>query len=330
MKTIALYVLGIPFVLLGSRFAGLDKALFRESAPPPATLVDDQFSDTQVDQFAPADVTFPEFEPTSTPISQANEPLTAVVVPEKSACVKAMAKGILREILVRPNDVVNAGTRLAVLDTREIEADVRKQHQQTLLFESKVRQARGEQAKFMVKLEKRAPLVEKRVITVEEYRELQLDLQAATERIKQFVAEVSTSREEETKLQGMLDDFVVTAPFSGRVKRVVQQAGQFLQQGDVILEMESTSKQVWALVPTSLSARIQEFTFHVEDPNGERVQLTVAEIQGTSTTIGFQDVLFDLEEAQQVISNQSLAVYATCDNERATLEQEVSSSLAAR
>lgn len=329
MKTVVMYVLGIPCILVGSRFTGLDRVLVRESAQPHSTVFNDLVSDVPADQIASAIVTFPESEAMAASVTAADEQLMAIVVPEKSASVEATARGIVRTILVRPNDVVEAGQRLAVLDTRTIEADIRKQHQQTVLFESKTREARGEHARLQEKLEKRAPLVARRIITVEEYDDLQMELNATAERINQYEAQVRTSQEEENKLERTLDDYVVTAPFSGKVTRVIEHAGQFLEHGDVILEMESTGKQVRALVPTLLSAKIHGLTFHVVDAHGRRVDMAIAEIEETGTATGYQDVLFDLQRAEPFISNQSLAVFVDEVSEPAMPEMDLSSGLAA-
>lgn len=331
MKTIAMYVLGIPCILVGGRFAGLDKALLHESADPPATVV----NMPGVERSSTRGVSASELE-ASSPEAIADhaipsvEQLMAVVVPERSASVEATATGVVQKVLVESDDVVEEGAPLAVLNTQEIDAEIRKQHQQTLAFQSKVREAQAQHAKIEAKLQRRAPLIAKRAVSPEEYRDLQADLQMAAEQIAQFEAETAASQEEENRLQGLLDRHVIAAPFSGRIKRVVQHAGQYLQPGDVILEMESNRKQVRALVPSELSAKIQGLAFHVEDADGGHVGISVAEISAASAATGFQDVLFDIVDAEQFISNQSLAVYVSGANGREISEQDLAASLAAR
>jgi biotin carboxyl carrier protein len=144
---------------------------------------------------------------------------------------------------------------------------------------------------------------------MDKYNEVKRDVNEAAELVVQCQAELATYQEEVNRLEGERANYVVTAPFSGKVTRICQYAGQYVQPGEVILEMESTEKQVRASVPQELASKIHGLTFHVEVQNGERVELAVAEVSLQGTTSGFQSVVFDLKDAAQLISNQSLAVY---------------------
>jgi multidrug efflux pump subunit AcrA (membrane-fusion protein) len=310
IKTFALYFLGIPCVLVGGRFAGLDRVLIHETANPPASIVNEltatttaAVSQVQSHLLLPA----PDLL-TSTGVLFA-EALVAVVVPKHRQSGEAKIAGTLKQVLVSVNDVVAEGAPIAVLNAESMEAEIRKQEQQIRLCESKARDAQDQHAHLQEKLARHRPAAASRAISMDMYNEVKREVNAAAERIEQCEAELAAFQEEMKRLEGRLKDFVVTAPFSGKVTRIYQYAGQYVQPGEVILDMESTEMQVRALVPAEMSSKLQSFTFQCDAESGKRVELAVAEISAQGTISGYQNVVFDLKDSAQWISNQPLAVF---------------------
>jgi multidrug efflux pump subunit AcrA (membrane-fusion protein) len=310
MKALAVYLIGISCVLVGSRLTGLDRLLILGTTNSPFSIVNEPLAPAlDANPRVQANVSVPAVDDLTSTDILSEDSLVAVVVPKHRQSGEAATNGTLKKVLVGVNDVVSEGAPVALLDAEAIEATIRKQQHQIRLWESKVRNAQDQYSMLKDKLARHRPAAEARAISLDRYNEVKCEVNAAAELINQCEAELEAAQEEAKRLEGESKDYVVKAPFSGKVTRICQHAGQFVQPGEVILEMESTEQQVRALVPAEMSSKLHSLTFHVESESGEPIELAVAQISAQGTASGYQNVFFDLKDAARLISHQPLAVY---------------------
>lgn len=181
------------------------------------------------------------------------EPLrrvTGELAPTRRSRVASERDGLVIEMLVEAGDVVTEGQVLARLDdesaTIELnraEADLRAAKGLESARKSELLRARRD-------LERTRQMQEGDAAFSSELEDRETDFAGAEARLEEASAEVGASEAVVADARRMLGETVITAPYSGQVVSKVSEIGQWVREGDAVVEIiERSPIDAWLDVP---------------------------------------------------------------------------------
>lgn len=181
------------------------------------------------------------------------EPLrrvTGELAPTRRSRVASERDGLVIEMLVEAGDVVTEGQVVARLDdasaTIELnraEADLRAAKGLESARKSELLRARRD-------LERTRQMKEGDAAFSSELEDRETDFAGAEARLEEASAEVSASEAVVADARRMLGETVITAPYAGQVVSKVSEIGQWVREGDAVVEIiERSPIDAWLDVP---------------------------------------------------------------------------------
>ncbi|TVQ31917.1 MAG: efflux RND transporter periplasmic adaptor subunit [Phycisphaeraceae bacterium] len=164
--------------------------------------------------------------------------------------VAAEATGRIAEMLVQEGDFIEAGEPLAVLDSRLVRLDVARAEAEVRRREGVVEERRFRLEKGERDLKRLIDLQARASASQNEVDDARTNVGEQRARLQQAEAEVEVAKAELSQLRQRLDDMTVAAPFSGSVVAKRVDLGEWVSDGDPVVEMLALENvDVWLSVP---------------------------------------------------------------------------------
>jgi RND family efflux transporter MFP subunit len=183
------------------------------------------------------------------PVAQMRQ-VTGELRAARRSMVAAEVPGRVVEQVVDEGDTVKAGDVLARLDTTLAEIDVRR-----LEAERDAHQARVQERQAMVSQEQRdlerlQDAVRSGGVNASEVEDAQIALSAAKAIVAQASADLASAEAALSWAREQIDKMTVRAPFSGRIVAKGSELGQWVGEGDMVVELvELDVIDAWIDVP---------------------------------------------------------------------------------
>lgn len=180
----------------------------------------------------------------------------AVVVAGRSVDVAPTTTGMVRQVLVRPGDLVVEGQALATIDARAVHEDLAIGEAELRRQRAAVERARIDAQEAKARLAELERLAEAGHAAGREVSDAQFALRRANAAVSQGKAAVDESRGRMTRWGRALDETSVVAPFAGRVAERYVDAGVVASPGDPIVRVIADDRWLRVAVPPDDAARI--------------------------------------------------------------------------
>jgi RND family efflux transporter MFP subunit len=167
------------------------------------------------------------------------------------------AQGQVVLLDVRQGDAVEAGQVVARLDAEEVELELARQQAELTALEATVleREALAERADK--ELGRVKQLREAASASAQELDDAMLEDAAAQARLKRARADVETAARAVELLDKRVRDMQVRAPFAGRVIDLMTEVGEWVGEGDAVIELyETETIEAWIDVPERYIGRV--------------------------------------------------------------------------
>jgi RND family efflux transporter MFP subunit len=166
-------------------------------------------------------------------------------------------EGLVLELLVRAGDEVQKGQIIAKLDSVLAELILASTQANVAALEATVAQFQAEVDRAELEFERYENLVAQASASSQELDDARLAFVSAKAKFQRAKADVVS---EEAKLaldRQQIEDMTIHAPFDSKVVSTTTEVGEWLGQGDVIVELYSVdSIEAWVDVPESIVERI--------------------------------------------------------------------------
>ena len=197
---------------------------------------------------------------------------TGPIVVENQLDVEAQREGVVAAIHAEPGTPVEKGQLLAMLDDRQISADVAAAAAKVRSIEANLKNWQAETKVLQADRSRAEKLYEAQVIPKEEMEHVQYKEEADEYEVQREAESLNNAREVEKSLELERDKTRIVAPFSGIVARRYVRVGQKVAIGDRLF-------WVTALGPLQVKFTLPE-RFVAEIKKGERVSVVSADISG--------------------------------------------------
>jgi len=154
--------------------------------------------------------------------------LVGTAQPQRESRVAAQIDGAVSELRVEEGDRVRKGDTLALLDADELRIRIQAAKAARAEFEARRKEQAG-------RFDRSKKLYERGRISEEEYREDQHGAEALQHSVERAQHEIQA-------LEDQLRRKTVTAPFDGYVSQKHTEVGEWVQEGDPIVELLDLSK----------------------------------------------------------------------------------------
>lgn len=203
-------------------------------------------------------------------LMQTVEPMrrvTGELVPARRSSVASERDGQVIEVLVDRGDTVGAGQVIARIDdTRaRIELDRAQAALQAAQALVAVREAEGMRAER--DLSRTREMQRDNAVFSTEVEDRETDAAAAEARLRQARAEVAAAEATVADAQRAVDDMTIVAPYAGQVVAKLTEVGQWVREGDGVVEVIEVSPiDAWLDVP-------EQFLGALRSESGPTVQI---------------------------------------------------------
>ena len=213
-------------------------------------------------------------DPTPAPTIDNDPSFTATgpIVVENQLDVEAQREGVVAAIHGEPGTPVEKGQLLAMLDDRQISAEVAAAAAKVRSIEANLKNWQAETKVLQADRSRAEKLYEAQVIPKEEMEHVQYKEEADEYEVQREAESLNNARELEKSLELERDKTRIVAPFSGIVARRYVRVGQKVGIGDRLF-------WVTALGPLQVKFTLPE-RFVAEIKKGERVSVVSADISG--------------------------------------------------
>jgi multidrug efflux system membrane fusion protein len=158
--------------------------------------------------------------------------------------------GIVVELPVREGQLVKAGDLLARLDARRLELEIMRVDADAAVAQAQVEESAAEQDRAQRDLLLVRTSFEKGAAKPKELHDAEADVAIMTARVVRWEKAVELIGVRKTLLQERLADASITAPYDGVVVARHTDIGQWVSEGDPVVEVVSTASiEVWVNVP---------------------------------------------------------------------------------
>src|SRR5215813_5300627 len=194
------------------------------------------------------------------------------IIVEHQVELSAQRDGVLQKIYFDAPARVKAGTLLAELDGRQIQANLAAAKAKTRSIEADLKNWEAEEQVLKADYERQKNLWDLGLTSKEQREHARYKAESDQWDIKRVTETLNTSKEEEHSLELELEKTKATAPFDGLIARRYVREGQNLSKGDRLF---------WV---TAESPLLMRFTlpekFFGKMHNGQRVQVSCADAPG--------------------------------------------------
>jgi len=194
------------------------------------------------------------------------------IIVEHQVELSAQRDGVLQKIYFDAPARVKAGTLLAELDGRQIQANLAAARAKTRSIDADLKNWEAEEKVLKADYERQKNLWDLGLTSKEQLEHARYKAESDQWDIKRVTETLNTSKEEEHSLELELEKTKVTAPFDGLIARRYVREGQNLSKGDRLF---------WV---TAESPLLMRFTlpekFFGKMHNGQRVQVSCADAPG--------------------------------------------------
>src|SRR5215472_17084868 len=186
--------------------------------------------------------------------------------------LSAQRDGVMQKIYCDAPARVKAGTLLAELDGRQIQANLAAARAKTRSIDADLKNWEAEEQVLKADYERQKNLWDLGLTSKEQLEHARYKAESDQWDIKRVAETLNTSKEEEHSLELELEKTKVTAPFDGLIARRYVREGQNLSKGDRLF-------WVTAEAPLLMRFTLPE-KFFGKMHNGQQVQVTCADAPG--------------------------------------------------
>ncbi len=176
--------------------------------------------------------------------------VTGELVPTRRSSVASKRDAQVIEVLVDRGDTIEAGqiiarldAELAMIDLQRAEADLKAAEALIAVRKAETLRAERDLARTRIMLQDNA-------VFQTEVEDRETDFAAAQARLRQAEAEAASSRATVADARKAIEDMVVVAPYTGQVVDKLTEVGQWVREGDGVIEIiEVAPIDAWLDVP---------------------------------------------------------------------------------
>jgi len=168
--------------------------------------------------------------PSAAPASDFSKTVAAVGLIEANSeniAIGTPLSGVATEIFVKVGSTVNAGDRLFVLDTRQLQADLAVARRNVEVAKGRARVAEGSLQDLQKKLDFAEGLTDKRAISEEETTHRRLAVETAKAQLGEAEAEAAQAQAQVRSVETEIERSTVRAPIDGEVLQVKLHVGEY-------------------------------------------------------------------------------------------------------
>ena len=177
----------------------------------------------------------------------------------QQARLASRQEGLVLELLVRAGDEVQKGQVIAKLDSVLAELTLASSEADVAALEATVAQYEAEVDRAQLEFERYENLVAQASASSQELDDARLELVSAKARHQRAQADVVSAEAKLALDRQRLEDMTIHAPFDAKIVATTTEVGEWIGQGDVIVELYSVdSIEAWVSVPESIVERIVE------------------------------------------------------------------------
>ena len=238
----------------------------------------------------------------------APQTLPGLVVPAERVAIRANLPGTIGRLPVGEGTSVVAGQAVAQIDDREILAELERQTARIASAESLAKEAEAlvDLAEYNHRLTQR--LSQKQIAAKAALVESGLRAKAEAAKLAALQGNVAVAQHEKAVLKQRLGKYRAIAPFSGCVTEILRYRDQYVDQGEVILWIESHQKQLKLHLSADLIEecggaldRLQVSMLVQED---QWVDLEVDTLKPNYNPDGSRTVLFNIGPKSKLLTGQ--------------------------
>jgi RND family efflux transporter MFP subunit len=198
---------------------------------------------------------------TAAPTSEAVFVASGPLVVEHQVDVAAQRDGLVSKILVEPGTHVKAGQTLALLDDRQLTADLEAARAKTRSMEADLKNWQAEAKVLQSDYERAQKLWDAQIISKEQLDHDRYKLESDQYDVQRSQELLTNSRHAEHSLELELEKTRISAPFEGIVARRYVRAGQEVTHGDRLFWVTAEAPlRVRFTLPEHFMGRIKKGT----------------------------------------------------------------------
>jgi len=164
--------------------------------------------------------------------------------------VASEESGVVEKLLVLEGQTVEAGEVLAVLDSKRLEIELAQADADLSVAQSLVKEREADAAKARDDAESLRTVFAQRAANAKELRDAEADLRIAEARLAWAMLAVKVEESKRELVAKRLSDMSIVAPYDGVVVARHVEVGEWLAEGDPIVDLISTgSIEAWLNVP---------------------------------------------------------------------------------
>jgi RND family efflux transporter MFP subunit len=210
--------------------------------------------------------------PANSQPADASLAVSGPIIVEHQVELTAQRDGVVQKIYFDAPARVKAGTLLAEMDGRQIEANVAAARAKTRSIEADLKNWEAEERVLEADYERQKNLWDLGLTSKEQLEHARYKAESDQWDIKRVTETLNTSKEEEHSLELELEKTKVTAPFDGLIARRYVREGQNVGKGDRLF-------WVTAEAPLLMRFTLPE-KFFGKIHNGQEMQVTCADAPG--------------------------------------------------
>jgi RND family efflux transporter MFP subunit len=177
------------------------------------------------------------------------------------ARVAALEDGRIVQVMVREGDRITQRDVLARLDDRRLRAQIAESEATLHATRAMIEQRRAELAKADQDYKRAAHLVQRRVVSQQDYDHAEADASVAQAQLNAAERQLKQIESQRRLLQVRLDDTTIAAPFDGYVVERHVEPGEWVRPGDAIVTLVSAGTiEAWLEVSERFSGDVAQAT----------------------------------------------------------------------
>lgn len=158
----------------------------------------------------------------------------------RRSMVAAEQAGRVVELLVEEGDFVEEGQRIAQLDSSLMRLEIARREAEITAFEAIVGERDAEVEQEVLDLGRLQDALSSNAVSITEVENAKIALRSAEARAAQARADVVSARAALDEAKERLAKMTIVAPFSGAVVRKETELGQWLGEGDTVVQIVQT------------------------------------------------------------------------------------------
>lgn len=179
----------------------------------------------------------------------------------RRAEVAARESAAVDAVLVDEGDAITAGTLLARLDDRRLEAQLQEARASLTAIKAELSQREAEHERAIRDEEMMRSLWDENAVSEREFLDSTRELKVAAARAEAATEAIAAAEKRFELLEVRNDDLEITAPFDGRVVARHTEVGEWVNEGSPIVTLLSTGEvEAWIQIPERHIGGLKEAT----------------------------------------------------------------------